>query len=431
MPKPTQYSPEAEQAILAALMLEKNIYKQIDLTVDDFYEKQHQLLYKIIMELSEEGLEPEYIAVTEKIKSGQLQSQVPTLYVYDLCDKIPGAVTAQWQNYVAVIKKKSAARKLSTLALELSKVAQNGNEHLTAKIDDAMRQLLEIRDKSENKRQGITEKVNEWVMTSSGLFLTSEVHRDLCLTSRDLKKQANEAIRRLAEEGKITPCGDKRGCYRKVEDSEEIDWMSADIENSYQIRWPFMLEKLVTIYPGNIVVVAGEKNAGKSAFLYNVIKLNQQTHKINYYNSESGKEEMKLRLSKFDDIPLKSWHFKAYSRSRNFPEVIHPDRLNIIDYYEITDDFFKIGGEIRQIHERLNKGICIIALQKTGNSEYGRGGDFSREKSRLYLTLGKGVLKIVDGKIWASDVNPNGRTINYKLINGCKFVETGGTDYEL
>jgi DNA-binding PadR family transcriptional regulator len=431
MPKHEPYDQESEQAILAALMSEKNIYKQIDLTIDDFYDKQHQHIYKIIIELSEEGLEPEYVAVSAKIKSLGLTGTIAPGYIYDLCDKIPGAMTKNWKNYVAIIKKKSAGRKLYFLSQHLQKVSQNGLNDLSGKIEDALKQLIEIKEKADNKRRGITEQVSELVATSNGLILTSTVHRELCLTSRDLKKQANEAIRRLAEEGILTPCGDKHGCYRKVEGCEEIDWLSADIDNVYPIKWPFQLENLVTIFPGNIIIVAGEKNAGKSAFLYNLIKLNQSKHKIYYFNSESGKEEMKLRLSKFDDLRLTDWKFKAYSRSGNFPEAIHPDRLNIIDYFEVTDDFFKIGGEIRQIHDRLKKGICVIALQKAGNAEYGRGGDFSREKSRLYITMGKGKLKIVDGKIWASDVNPNGVVIDYKLVNGAKFIETGGSLYGL
>ena len=37
---------------------------------------------------------------------------------------------------------------------------------------------------------------------------------------------------------------------------------------------PFELENLVKIMPGNIIVVAGEPDAGKTAFLLNVLLLN-------------------------------------------------------------------------------------------------------------------------------------------------------------
>ena len=305
------------------------------------------------------------------------------------------------------------------------------------KMEDAMmksgfssEEMAYVLDKMDNPDKPtilrpFTDEVTDWIMTSKGQFQTYNIHQELNLTSRDLKKQANEVCRRLVEKGKITQCGDKRGCYRVIEESEEMDWQSADITNIYDVKWPFGLEKLVKIFPGNIVVVAGEKNAGKSAFLYNFIKLNQNKHKVVYFNSEASKEELKLRLSAHEDILVNNWNFKVFKRSHGFPEAIVPNRLNIIDYFEFNDEakFYEIAGEIRKIHDKLKKGICVIALQKKKGAEFGRGGDFSREKARMYLTMGGGKLTIVDGKIWAGEHNPNGRVFDYKLWGGWKFIE--------
>jgi hypothetical protein len=306
-------------------------------------------------------------------------------------------------------------------------------EQLRSKVGQALKtsnlteaeiaKVLEIL-KGFPRNKSLTDEVTEWIMTSNGKFLTSDIHRELNVTSRDLKKQVNEVCRRLVERGKLTPCGDKRGCYRVIEESEEIDWLSADIGNIYRVRWPFALEKYVKIFPGNIVVIAGEKESGKSAFLYNFIKMNQDSQRIRYFNSESSREELKLRLSDHEDIRVQDWNFKAYRRSRDFADAIFPNDLNIVDYFEITDNFYQIGGEIRKIHDRLKKGICIIALQMDTGAKVGRGGDFSREKSRMYLTMGGGKLKIVDAKIWANrDINPHGKVFDYKLIGGWKFLE--------
>jgi hypothetical protein len=308
---------------------------------------------------------------------------------------------------------------LKKLKTEVEEALKNSN--LT---QDAVAYVLDNIDV--NKTYGtLTAEVEEWALTSVGEFLTSDVHRELGLTSRDLKKQANESIRRLAERGKLIPCGTKRGCYRAVTDLVEMDWKGADVANVYPVKWPFGLEHLVTTYPGNICVVAGEKGSGKSAFMYNLVKLNQERLKIAYFNSEAGPEELKKRLTNFEGMRMSDWKFKTFSRSANFPEVIFPDHLNIIDYFEFKDEakFYEISGEIRKIHDKLRKGICVIALQKKKGAEFGRGGDFSREKARMYLTMGGGKLTIVDGKIWASDTNPNGMVINYKLIQGAKFIE--------
>src|SRR5208337_1561631 len=114
--------------------------------------------------------------------------------------------------------------------------------------------------------RGLTEEVKEWVLTTSGNFLTTDLFRELDLTTRDNKKKAVVALLRMEKDGILTKCGIKRGCYRMIEkDAPLIDYLSADISHVFDIKWPFELEKWVQIYPHNVIVVAGTANAGKTA----------------------------------------------------------------------------------------------------------------------------------------------------------------------
>jgi len=62
-------------------------------------------------------------------------------------------------------------------------------------------------------------------------------------------------------------------------------------------------------------------------------------------------------------------------------------------------------------------------LQKKAGEELGRGGAFSLEKARLYLSMDSGELKVVKAKNWAlPGENPNGRVFHFKLVDGCKFL---------
>jgi hypothetical protein len=64
-----------------------------------------------------------------------------------------------------------------------------------------------------------------------------------------------------------------------------------------------------------------------------------------------------------------------------------------------------------------------VTLQKNKGRDTGVGGDRSLEKPRLYLSLEKGKAKIIVGKNWSSDyVNPVGLELDYKLVQGCKFI---------
>ena len=187
------------------------------------------------------------------------------------------------------------------------------------------------------------------------------------------------------------------------------------------IKWPFEIEKKIKTLPKNINIVAGVSNSGKTAFLLNFIEMNMDNHDIYYFSSEMGNVELRDRLSKFER-PLKSWKFKAVERSSDFSDVIRKDAINIIDFLEIHDEFYKIGGRIKDIYDKLDKGIAVIAIQKNPGSLYGLGGARGLEKARLYLTIDNHKLKIEKGKNWVTSENPSGLTLKFKLIRGCQFV---------
>jgi len=169
-----------------------------------------------------------------------------------------------------------------------------------------------------------------------------------------------------------------------------------------------------------VMVIAGSKDSGKTAYLLNVVRLNMNHFPINYFSSEMGRIEFRKRLEKFG-LPIEAWKFKPKERSGNFADVIQPNDINIIDFLEVSEDFYRVGGMLREIYEKLNQGIAIVALQKNRGRDTGVGGDRSLEKPRLYLSLESGKAKIIVGKNWASEVNPVGLHLDFKLVQGCKF----------
>jgi len=141
-----------------------------------------------------------------------------------------------------------------------------------------------------------------------------------------------------------------------------------------------------------------------------------------------GDTEFRKRLELFD-MPLTEWKFKPYHRAVSFADLITAEKkIFIVDFLEVTTDFWKVAQYIQEIHNKLKEGICIIALQKSEGRDNGRGGDFSKEKARLYISLdfipNKKVnqVKIVDAKAWRTEINPRGLYRNYKLVKGSKFI---------
>ena len=282
---------------------------------------------------------------------------------------------------------------------------------------------IESAKKRNIKREvSVKESIEDWVSVTDGYFSVTDCFKALQGVTNSNQSTFRGTLRRLEKDGIIEKHGNKDGVYRRINNEiEPLDWQNADI-NPLNLIWPFGIHNLVHVFPGNIGVIAGYPNAGKTAFIHNFIRFNQNQHDIHLFSSEGGPEELKMRLSKFD-CPLSEWKFKAWERSGDFADIIKPDAVNIIDYLEIHDDFYKVGGMIKAISDKLKDGFALIAIQKNSGRDEGLGGARGLEKPRLYMAMDSGRLKIVKAKSWCdSHNNPNGQTIRFKILDGCKFV---------
>jgi hypothetical protein len=276
--------------------------------------------------------------------------------------------------------------------------------------------------RAERRERTLSTDVRDWVLSTSGVFLSTDIYQCLQLSTRDDKKNVSIILKRMCDDNELEKYGNKNGQFRRLDNEiSPLDWKTADTA-PLNLQWPFGIHNLVNLYPGNVAIIAGYPNAGKTALIHNFIKLNQCQYDIHLFSSEGGREELKTRLSKFN-CPFDDWKFSYYERSGDFADVIRPDAVNIIDYLEIHDDFYKVGGIIKSISDKLKKGFALIAIQKNSGRDEGLGGARGLEKPRLYMAMDSGRLKIVKAKSWVdSHNNPNGQTIRFKILDGCKFV---------
>lgn len=292
---------------------------------------------------------------------------------------------------------------------------------IEAKIESALK-------RAESRERNLAAEVREWVLSSSGVFLSSDVAKCLQVSSRDDLKNLSKILSRLEICEKY---GNKNGQFRKIESEIERVNLFAD-RTPLDVKIPCGVSELCNLYPKNIIVLAGSKSSGKTAFLLNLVRDNQGKYPIIYLNSEMGDEEFSERIEKFG-YPIQSWKFDAIHRHHNFQDLITGEKkIFIIDYLEIHDNFYEVAKPIRLVHEKLKDGICFIAIQKNKNAEVGRGGDFSMEKSRLYMTLDYNdsercsVLKIVDAKASKSRDGARGMCRKIKIFDGCKLKPMDG-----
>ncbi len=294
-------------------------------------------------------------------------------------------------------------------------------KEIPAKIESAIKRFS-------TRERVLADEVREYVLSTDGHVLSTDVYNSLDVSTRKEKKNVSEILSRLMKEGLIERAGRKNGCFRKLDaECDTIDWESAS-GIPLDIAWPLQLEKKVTIYPKSLAVIAGVQNVGKSCFALNLAYMNRNTMPVRYLSSEMGGDELHNRLNLFNQ-PSEEWKRVDFrERSRNFGDVILPDALNIVDYYEIDKDFWRIAGDLRIIYERLKAGIAVVCLQKSQGKDAGRGGDFGLEKPRLYLNLDPdpprgAVLMIRKAKGWASAENPNFKKIRFRILNGSKMIK--------
>ncbi len=292
---------------------------------------------------------------------------------------------------------------------------------------EALQKIASALSRQKNRNRGLTGDIRELVMTTSGNISTTFIHQMTTSITLADKKKANVILGRLEKEGLLERTGRIAGEYRRVEtEMEKMDYLNADT-SKVDLWLPFNLHKMVTILPGNIIIIAGSPNAGKTALLLNIVKNNMMKFDVHYFNSEMGGSELRVRLKKFDDITLEQWNWHPWERSDGFSDVVKPgpDKINIIDFLEVYENFYEVGGMIAAIHKKLKDGLAIIALQKNPGLDFGLGGARSIEKARLALALESGSLRIVKAKNWGGADNPNGKETRIKIIDGCKLSQQG------
>lgn len=301
------------------------------------------------------------------------------------------------------------------------------------------KQLKPIEKPIENqlKTENLKSSIKDWILLDNRSFRLQDLYSDFGAKTSSEKKTISTYLSQFCAEGLIERVGGRRGEFMHIEKEKESKRININtntwVDNSINIYYPLGLDGLVELLPGNIAIVAGESNAGKTALLldwaFNNLKSsypftqspkNPRYETVNYFSSEMGEREMSLRARAFGH-PIEAWSsLQAYERMDNFHQVIDPNGLNFVDFLEIHDEFYKVGAKIRSIHEALKDGICVIALQKKKGSEYGRGGEMSLEKPRLYISLyepvkGMSVARIVKAKNFITDFNPNGMQIDFKI----------------
>lgn len=270
-------------------------------------------------------------------------------------------------------------------------------------------------------------QIADWVITTTGIFHIMRALDGNVEDTPQARSHLRVIFHRLKDKGLVEPVSARGdGWYRKIEkEALDIDLVNADETKIVPLKLPFELHKHALLRPKNIMVVAGSKSAGKTAFIHNILKLNMgnPNYPITLYDTQIGKEALKMRFMN-TGIPIPP-PFAVKRRYAYFADPIKPNEISIIDFIRVdTEGSFKVADEMKAIRDKLEEGIAIIALQKPRGRDEAYGGAYSAFDVELYLSLDRNRLKIVYCKNPADPtVNPENMIWTFSGIkDGAEFI---------
>jgi replicative DNA helicase len=312
------HSIEAEQAVLGGLMLDNRSWDAIAdrLVAEDFYRRDHQLIFEAISDLGGKGEPSDAVTLSEWLERKGLADQTGGLvYLAGLVRDTPSA--ANIRAYADAVRERSTLRRLIHV----------GGEIAASAYEPAGREAGEIVDEAERRVFEIAESRNK---AGSGFV--------------PLKDELGRVIDRLdilhQNSGAIT--GVSTGFNK-------LDEMTAGLQR------------------GDLIVVAGRPSMGKTTFALNIAEnaaFGSAKAKVGIFSMEMSREQLAFRmissLGRVDQGHLRTGNFgdEEWSRINGAIQLMKTAPIYIDDTGALTPT------EVRARARRLKRehGLDLIVL---------------------------------------------------------------------
>ncbi|MFL6712864.1 MAG: replicative DNA helicase, partial [Sulfurifustis sp.] len=147
---------DAEQSLLGGLLLDNQRWDAIAdrVSVDDFYRREHRLIFGAIAALCNENSPADVITVSERLEqTGDLEKAGGLAYLGALANNTPSA--ANVPAYADIVRERSILRQLITTANDVSEAAYNpGERNADEVLDFAEKRIFDINENRARKRGG-------------------------------------------------------------------------------------------------------------------------------------------------------------------------------------------------------------------------------------------------------------------------------------
>ncbi|MGI9204820.1 MAG: replicative DNA helicase [Woeseiaceae bacterium] len=339
---------EAEQSLIGGLMQDNEAWDKVaDLVVaHDFYRKDHQLIFKAITDLAEDGHPCDVVTVSEFLGNrSELDAAGGLEYLATLTNETPGA--ANVRAYAKILRERSTLRSLISAGNEISGNAYTGDGRTASElVDEAERLVFEIAEKGSRGKAGF----------------------------KSLKQILPEAVDRidlLHQSG-----GDITGIPTGF---NEFDKLTAGLQ------------------PGDLIIVAGRPSMGKTTLAINIAENAAIGARIPtaVFSMEMPSQQLAFRmissLGRVDQTHLRTGKFpdEDWSRINTAVQLMSDAPIFIDDSPGLSPT--EIRARARRLKRESNLGLIVLdylqLMQVHGNTE-NRATEIS-EISRSLKSLAK------------------------------------------
>lgn len=342
------HSIETEQSLLGGLMQDHKSWDKIAdiVTADDFYRKDHKLIFSAIAALAEGANPCDVITVSERLESrGELDQAGGLEYLATLANETAGAANAA--SYARILRERSMLRSLITAGNEISGAAFATDGRTAAEIvDEAERLVFQIAESGARGRAGF----------------------------KPLKQILPAAVDRIdllhQSDGDITGVSTGFGEFDK---------------------------KTAGLQPGDLIVIAGRPSMGKTTLAVNIAEHAAIGAKVPtaIFSMEMPSEQLAFRmissLGRVDQTHLRTGRFpdEDWSRINTAVQLMSDAPIFIDDTAGLSPT--EIRARSRRLQREHGLGLIVVdylQLMSVPGSKENRATEIS-EISRSLKALAK------------------------------------------
>ena len=291
------------------------------------------------------------------------------------------------------------------------------------------------------------EEVREYLKGSQGREVDlDKVRRDLEI---DRGTKSWDGLRkimfRLAQTREVKPSGRRDGIYRVIPKILPVRIFGTNHNKAvYNLMFPKdydtgmefeLLANNIIVREGDLILIAGVSNYGKTALAMNFLAENIDEHPCvlmgNEYTSPDN-TPMPRFLNRLEAIDWVKWSdekgdkFTLLPVQSDFAEYVQKDKLNIIDWINIeTGEHYMIGSILSDIKGGVGKGVAVAVIQKSDTAESGRGGQFTKDFADVELLIdkhGEYESRLTVGKVKEAKRPITGKMLAYGIVDGVKLT---------